>query len=403
MEGEHLIFTPQTAQSLVLLSLGAFAIPLVCRPLRLPAAVGEIMFGMVVGPHLLGWVATSDFIHLLGHLGFFLLMFIAGFELNFRKLEQGGAPLLLRGLLLTGLMFAFAFGAVLVAGWPPFLGMVLAAISIGVPLVLLQETGLGRADFGQHVLLVGSIGEFAGILLATGVNAYAHAGGLNTQLFNELLALGSVFLLAYAMLVIFRTLVWWRSESFARVVESHDPSELGVRAGLALMFIFVAVASTLRIDPILGAFLAGALFSFVFRHKGPLEVKFMSIGNGFFVPFFFITVGLDFNLRLALEGDISLFFKMLVLLFVIRLLGFALVRGPGFGFRHSVAAALVLSAPLTLLVVIGNLGLHLEFIDQAFHSTVILLAVFSSTVYPFFFKLVARGLARTDDKGAAHA
>ncbi len=113
---------------------------------------------------------------------------------------------------------------------------------------------------------------------------------LGRGFFLALLALAAVFVLAYLWLVVLRTLVWWRAESFARLMETHDSSEIGVRAGLALMFIFVAVATMLRLEPILGAFLAGALFSFSFRHKGPLEVKFTSLGNGFFL---FANLGLS--------------------------------------------------------------------------------------------------------------
>lgn len=388
MEGEHALFSAGTAGSLFVMAAGAFVIPLICRPLRLPAAVGEILFGVVVGPPLLGWVQVTEFIQLLAHLGFFLLMFIAGLELDFGQIEKGGIKVLVRGALTTALVFAFSFGAASAAGYSWFVGMVVGAVSIGIPLVLLHETGLGKLPFGQYLLLVGSVGEFASILLATGVSAYSSAGGINGRFLFELMELSVVFVLAYVVLVILRTAVWWRPGSFARVFSSHDPAEIGVRAGLALMFIFVAVAAYLHIDPILGAFLAGALFSFVFRAKGPLEVKFMSIGNGFFVPFFFISVGLEFNLEGAKNGDFLLLLKLLLALVLVRLLAFALTRPPELTSWHAVGGALLLSAPLTLLVVIGNLGLQLRLIDANFHATVILLAVISSTIYPFIFKLV---------------
>ncbi len=388
MEGEHALFSAGTAISLFVMATGAFLIPLLCRPFRLPAAVGEILFGVLVGPPLLGWVTVTEFIQLLAHLGFFLLMFIAGLELDFGQIEKGGVKVLMRGVFTTGLVFALSFGGALLAGYSWFLGMVVGAISIGIPLVLLHETGLGKVPFGQYLLLVGSVGEFASILLATAVSTYSSAGGINAQFLFDLSELAAVFVLAYVVLVILRTAVWWKPGNFSRVFTSHDPAEIGVRAGLALMFIFVAIAAYLHIDPILGAFLAGALFSFVFRAKGPLELKFMSIGNGFFVPFFFISVGLEFNLEGARNGDFLLLFKLLLSLFVVRWVAFVLTRPAGLSLWHATGGALLLSAPLTLLVVIGNLGLHLHLIDANAHATIILLAVISSTVYPFIFKLV---------------
>ncbi len=392
MAAEAAHFTEATAGSLLLMAGGAFAIPLLCRPVRLPAAVGEILFGILVGPYVLDWVEPSAFMHLMAELGFFLLMFIGGLELDFTQIEKGGIKPLLRGLLTTILVLAFSFGLASALGFGWFVGMVLGAISIGIPLVLLQETGLGRTAFGQDLLLAGSVGEFCLILLATGLSAHAATGGIGVEFFTELAKLIVVFALAYGLLVVFRTLVWWKSESFARVVSYHDPSEIGVRAGLALMFAFVGVTAFLHIEPILGAFIAGALFSFVLRAKGPLELKFMSIGNGFFIPFFFISVGLGFNLEAARRGDFALFVKLLLCLVVVRLAAFALTNPKGRGIHHVLSGALLYSAPLTLLVVVANLGLSLELIDATFHATVILLAVVSSTVYPFLFKLVVKKL-----------
>ena len=278
----------ETANSLLVIAGGAVTVPLLARKIRLPASVGEILFGVVVGKEVLNLVHKSEFIDITAELGFLLLMFIAGLELDFRKLEAGGKKPLLQGLGVTLSVFVLAFLGAVGLGLTPFHGLVGGAISIGIPLVLLQETGLGKTPFGQNIMLVGSIGEFASILLVTAVAAFDHAGGINIDFAAELAELSVIFLAAYFVLAVLRTAVWWRSESFSRVAESHDPSEIGVRGGLFLMFVFVAAAAHFQIDPILGSFLAGALYSFVFRGKGPLELKFMSMGNGFFVPYIFL-------------------------------------------------------------------------------------------------------------------
>ncbi len=392
MEGETALFTAETARSLLIMATGAFAVPLVSRPLRLPAAVGEILFGMLVGPHLLGWVVLTDFARLIGLLGFFLLMLMAGMELDFSLVEKVGRRKLGRMGLKVLAVFAFSFILAGLLGMPWFVGMILSAISIGLPLMLLQETRHSRTLFGQQVLLVGSLGEFLCIVLATGVAAWCRAGGLNLLFLDKIGKLLLVFALAWALLFVLRIAVWWKAEAFSRMTETHDPSEIGVRAGLALMFVLVAVTARFGIDPILGAFMAGALFSFVFRAKGPLELKFLSLGNGFFVPFFFITVGLDFHLELALQSDLVAFLELLVALLAVRFLALYLFRGPGSSPREALAGSLLLSAPLTLLVVLGDMGLRLGLIDKVFNTTVILLAVVASIVYPFLFKMLARGI-----------
>jgi Kef-type K+ transport system membrane component KefB len=387
----------QTANSLLVVAGGAFTVPLLARKIKLPASVGEILFGVLVGHEVLNLVHPGEFINMTAELGFLLLMFIAGLELDFRKLEAGGAGPLLHGVGVTLSVFVLALLAAVGLGFDPFLGLVGGAISIGIPLVLLQETGLGRTPFGQNLMLVGSIGEFASILLVTAVAAYDHSGGINAAFAFELGELALIFFGAYIVLAILRTMVWWRSESFSRVVESHDPSEIGVRGGLFLMFFFVAVAAKFQIDPILGSFLAGALFSFVFRGKGPLEMKFMSIGNGFFVPFFFISVGLHFSIEKASGGDLLLLFKLLLVMVSARIIAFAIVPKRDKTLLNTVGGGLLLSAPLTLLVVVANLGQGLGKIDDTMHATVILLAVISSTIYPFCFKLLVPKLLASPD------
>lgn len=370
--------TVDTAASLVFTSLGAFAIPLLCRPLRIPAAVGEIVYGIVVGPYLLGLVSISSFISLLAELGVLLLMFMAGLEIDFRSLEEAGRGPVVQATLRAAGVFLTAQAIAWGMGWPPFIGLVLGVISIGVLMGVLQEMGMMKSGLGQEWLLMGSIGEFFSIVVATAVNAHHEAHGINWEFALQFGQLGLVFALAWILLIFLRLAVWWKAESFSRLVETHDSSEVGVRAGMALMFIFVAVASALHIEPILGAFMAGSLFAFVFRDRGALELKFLSLGNGFFVPVFFIAVGLRFEVSALWTSDPLLFVEMLGALLCTRLMPMVLVGES----NQRVAGALLLSCPLTLMVVFADLGVRLELIAASFRSTIVLLAVASSVLFP---------------------
>ena len=365
--------------SLVFTSLGAFALPLMCRPLRIPAAVGEILFGILVGPYLLHLVDVTRFISQLSELGMLLLMFTAGLEIDFRSLETAGRTPVVRAALRATGVFITALGLAWLFAWPPFLGLVVGVMSIGVLLGVLQELKIMKSQLGQDLLLMGSLGEFFSIVVATAVDANREANGLNWAFLLQFGQLGLVFALAWVVLLVLRLSVWWKAEAFARLVETHDSSEVGVRAGMALMFIFVAVASALHIEPILGAFMAGTLFAFVFRDRGALELKFLSLGNGFFVPVFFITVGLRFEVPALWNSDAQLFLQMLLAILITRLVPIFLLGGRG---REGWAGALLLSCPLTLMVVFADLGVRLDLIDLHFRSTIVLLAVTTSVIFP---------------------
>ena len=103
---DHGIATPV---SLILIASAAFLIPLVAGRIRIPAIVLEILFGVAVGP-VLGIIQPGEeLLGFLAELGLFLLMFLAGFEIDFSRLEAQGPIQLMSGLVLFGLFLG--------AGW----------------------------------------------------------------------------------------------------------------------------------------------------------------------------------------------------------------------------------------------------------------------------------------------
>lgn len=384
------ILSLATANNILVFAAGAFVIPILCAPLKIPSALGEIIYGILVGPELLGLTQDDDFTKLLSQVGFFLLMFTAGLELNFRSIERAGIRTLLRLTATVFGTFAASWLIVYYLQLPLFATVVMAAISIGLPIAILSDANLIKTKFGQYTLLVASIGEFVCIVLATFLASWKNSGGLNLQFAASLIWLVLVLVFAYVVLVLLRTAVWWKPRLFTRVVVDRDPSEVGVRAGIALMFMMVSVSIFFHIDAILGAFMAGALFSFVFRSRGPLENKFYGLANGFFVPVFFINVGAEFDLNLAWHSDLAVFAQLALGLFAARYLAILSLSQTPQRLTSSLGTALVLSAPLSILVVFGNMGVSLKLIDPAFNATILLVAIVTSLVYPIIFKMLLR-------------
>lgn len=207
---------------------------------------------------------------------------------------------------------------------------------------------------------------------------------------EEILKALFLFVVAYSILAVLRLVVWWFPLHFQRWVDVEDPSEVGVRAGFVLMLSLAALSGWVGLEAILGAFLAGALFSFVFRDKGVLETKLSAVGQGFFVPLFFINVGVSFDAS-ALD-DLSSLLKGLGVLagaslaatwipvFLLMLVGFSL--------RQVASSAFLLAAPLTLLVAVASMGHELGVLDDKMSSEVILLAIVTGIVFPTIFKLL---------------
>lgn len=375
--------------TLLVIALGAFVVPLVSGRLGVPAAVGEILFGMLVGPFVLGAVEETAFFDFLAEFGFAFLMFLAGLELDFAGLERRGGRMLWVSGLVASLTIALAFLAARAVGWPPFFGIVLGAMSIGIVLVALREAGEVKSAFGQTVILVGSSGEFLTILIFT-LYGIVIRNGLGLRFFRETVNLAVVFVVAFIVLRTLRLLVWWFPSWFSRMVDVEDPSEIGIRAGLALMVVFFAISELLGMEAILGTFLAGALFSFVFREKGILETKLAGLGHGFFIPMFFIHVGVSFDLDSLWNPEIiPSLAQVLGLLLLVRVLAALPLLAMGFGLRQIGGAALLLATPLTLLVAIAALGLELGVLDELQSVTLILAAAISGLIFPTAYRRLA--------------
>lgn len=378
------------ATSLLLFALGAFVVPLGAGPLGIPAAVGEILYGVIIGPHVGGLFHASGFSTALAELGFCFLMFLAGLELDFSHIARAGWRTIALCAVAALLVFAVSLLAAVGFGYPPFLLLAFGAMSMGILLATLTELGLTKTLAGQTIILVGSMGEFLTIVLLTGLGFYYRVG-FDLQLVVEMVRLAAIFAVAYLLLVALRMLIWWWPDRFARMVRSHDPAEVGVRAAMAVMLAFVALAALVGVEPILGAFVAGALFSFVFREKGILETKLASVGFGFFVPLFFVWVGTEFDVAVIQRpGTLAAFAQLFGISLLAKGLPALLLLGTGLRLRESLGAALLLAAPLTLLVAISRVGVNLKVIDEATGSALVLLAVGTGVLLPPAFRALVK-------------
>lgn len=379
-----------TVLLLVLLSVLG---PALAVRIRLPAAVMLIVAGIACGPVGLGWIADTPAVALLSELGFLILMFVAGMEIDFESLRRAGP----RGLVVPSFCVLLFVG--IAAGFGIWMRLsviellVVSASSVGMPLAVLQETGQLQKTLGKHVMLTASLGEFVSILGITGYEVFAEEATL-THRIVKLVKVVALFAVSAIVIRWARAAVWWRPEPFRRLLQHHDVAELGVRTGLLVMFAFVVVAAMLGVEAILGAFIAGALVAFVLREKATLESKISALGQGLFIPIFFIVVGVRFNARvLTLHAlrDALVFAAVVAAVKIIP----AIISSPReLGLRERLAAGTLLSAPLTLLVAIAAIGRRLGTLDSAREATFLLLAIILSVGFPIVFRALvtpARG------------
>ena len=373
-----------SALTLVLMTLGAIAMPSLAKRIAIPVAVAEILFGFTIGSSGLDIIgeANNPFIRFLSDLGFAFFLFLAGLEIDFKEIENR-----LKELILPFLVSCLAFtGAMFFAAtfeWGIWIGLSLGAISVPLLLAVVREMRLNESHLGKTMIAVAAMGELVTILLLSAVEIHTVADGSTTDMLIGFLLLGGLVVIATIGASLLRTLQWWRPNLFRQMTAHDDPSEFGIRVGFAMMFSFIGLSILAHVEPFLGAFVAGAILSFVIRDKGALEHKLSSMAYGFFVPIFFINVGtrLPITLDLFLNNftDIIL---LISVMFAIKVVPSFLMTMRGLKIPQTIAMASLLAAPLTLVIAIMELGRHNGAVSDDESAKMITAGILASLIFP---------------------
>jgi Kef-type K+ transport system membrane component KefB len=371
------------AVALMLVSMAVALLPVLSRRLRIPSAVAEILFGVILGQSLLQLQFGGDWLPFLAQLGFLLLLFQAGMEIDFTALRllSRGQLLFQLGVYSGTISLSFLFAAL--SGQGLFLGFVLSTTSLDLVLTTLKSSRLSRTALGQSLLVAASVADFLTLLGITFFLLW-HQGGAGLHLISPLGLFAVFALLLWAA----RLWAWWNPERAERMLLSDNIEEQGVRFSLALLFLFVGISELVHIEPVLGAFLGGCIVSFVFREKRILESKISALGFGFLVPLFFIHVGMGFDLSNVLSGSQLLMTGLLLLVAVaVKVLPMALVPGSRLKLKERLRGGLLLSSRLSLIVAVAAIGVQEGFLLVETKDSVVLLALLTCLMGPVLFKL----------------
>jgi Kef-type K+ transport system membrane component KefB len=372
------------AESLLFVSLAAAILPSLSRLLRLPAPVMEILFGVILGKSFLHLQFSGEWLQFLAHLGFLLLMFHAGMEIDFGMLLKQSWGQISFQLLLFGATLVLSFLFALYLGSGMFMALVLTTTSLGLVMPIIKELGIQKSPYGQSILIAASLADF---LTLFGITFFIlwRDYGLGWHFVSPL-----PFIIGFGIILwAGRLWAWWNPERAERLLGSQDAQELGVRLSLALLFLFVAVSELVHLEPVLGAFLGGCVLSFVFREKGHLESKLSALGFGFLIPIFFINVGVEFDLTNVLRpGQLQFTLKLLVLAMMVKLVPSLILTLQRIPLRAAMKAGILLSARLSLIMAAAEIGLREGLISPAIKDSIILLALLTCLLGPTLFKLL---------------
>jgi Kef-type K+ transport system membrane component KefB len=365
---------------------------------RLPAVVLEIVAGIAIGPSGLGWVKVDLLISLLALIGLAFLLFLAGLEVELDRLKG-------RTLLVVGGGFALSFGLALFVGYvlagssqvksPLLVAIILSATSLGVVIPLLKDAGESTSDFGQLVIAGATIADFGSIIL---LSLFFSREATDTG--TKLALLGSFVLLAIGCAL--ALLLIERSRRFSPILLKlqDTTAQIRVRGAFLLLIAFVALAQWLGLEVILGAFLAGVTLRLVDRDRlmthPQFRQKLEAIGFGVFIPIFFVTSGLQFDLSSLFASASTVVRVPIFLLALLAIRGIpALVYRPLVGTRRMIVAGLLQAISLPFIVAASQIGIALGLLTRATGAALITAGLLSILLFPLLALTILRRAERS--------
>jgi Kef-type K+ transport system membrane component KefB len=385
---------------LLMVAVVAFLAPLLLGlspVLRLPSVVLEIVAGMVIGPSVLGWVKVDLPLSLLSLFGLAFLLF--GLEVELERLRGRLLAFVGSGFLLSiGLAVLVSYSLFLTRQVvsPLLIAIILVATALGVVVPVLQDAGESSSTFGQLVIAGAMFAEFGSIILLS----LFFSREVSSTVAKLVLLAGFVLLTVGFTFVVLRL---ERSKRIAAVLLrlQDTTAQIRVRGALLVPLAFVTIASALGLETILGAFLAGVILRLVDQDRmlthPELRQKLEAIGFGVFIPVFFVTSGLQFDLAALLANPSTILRVPLFLAALLLVRGVpALLYRPLVGLWRSIPAGLLQATSLPFIVAATQMGRELGLLTKATSAALIAAGLFSVLIFP----VLALALLRESQDGS---
>lgn len=373
--------------TLVLIMAAAVLAPLLAegaaRRIRIPLVIFEIGIGIAIGPDVLGWAHPGQVIDTLSDLGLAMLIFLAGYEIEFAAV-RGATLRRAAGAWLISLVVGIG-SALLVTGGETYrtfvIGTALTSTALGTVLPILRDSGSLRSPFGTVVSAFGAVGEF-GPVVAMALLLSGRAPGKSAAL-----------LIAFAVITV--GAVFWalrpRASWFSHLIDKtlHSSGQFAVRFVMLLLAGMLGLAEVFGLDILLGAFAAGILTRIVLHSASPehsAEVfgKVEAMGFGFLVPLFYVTTGIEFDLHALLhDGRALALVPVFLLLFLLVRGGPVYLLAPrGLARGDRAALTLFASTCLPLVVAITTIGVDQKVLGTDEAAALVGAAMLSVLVLP---------------------
>lgn len=353
-----------------------------------PSVFGELLIGLILGPSLLDLTHIQlitdkhlgEVLYELGEVGVLTLMFLAGLELEFDDLTRNTRVSALAGIL--GVLVPVGMGWLagtffkLPSDHAVFLGLTLGATSVSISAQVLMELNVLRSRVGLGLLGAAVFDDILVILLLSVFTALS--GGD-----SGLSAIGLTLLKMIVFLVLSVGIGLYVLPWVFRMV-AHLGISQGTIALAVVVMLFYGLAAELigGMAAITGTFVAGLMLGRT-PEKRTIEHGFAILGYGFFVPVFFVNIGLQVNIREMPISALWLFLTISVVAILGKLVGAGLgARLGGFNWRESLQLGTGMISRGEVGLIVASVGLESGLLGPEIFSTIVGMVLVTTLVTP---------------------
>lgn len=344
----------------------AIFIVFICSKIRLPAIIGFLFTGIVLGPHGVGLLHSVHEIELLAEIGIIFLLFTIGVELSIAELLRLKQPVFLGGGLQVGITIAIVF---LVAytfahsiGSSLVMGFLVSLSSTAIVLKILQSNNSIETPQGKLSL---SILIFQDLIIVPMVLMVPFLAGTNEDPIKEILSLCGNLLLIVIFFLVARKVI---PPVLRTIMINTRNKEILLFSILVICLGVAFFTSSVGLSLSLGAFLAGLLISESEYSTSSLDgiLPFRDV----FTSLFFISVGMLFNVHFAIEHI------MMLLIFAFGIIVIKIIAG--------VCSILLLRYPLRPALIVGFSVAQVGEFSFILSKTALDVSLLSQSQYQYF-------------------
>ena len=351
--------------------------------LNLPAVIGQLILGVVLGKGVLNIVKPTADVELFAEIGVILLMFLAGLESDLKLLRKHLLPSInvaIFGVVLPvalTLMTALIFGIDLKESI--FMSVVFAATSVSISVEVLKSLNYLSSASGTVILGAAVVDDILAISILS-VMSGTLTGDFSAK--KLMLLLGLWVLFGVIVVVLHK----WVIPQLMKLSEYVQATHATTIFALVICFVMAYVADEVQLDAVLGAFVAGIAVSNSKDYDIKISHNIETIGYAVFIPIFFISIGLNLEFSSFLKD-----FWLIVLFTLTGIIGKLIGSGfgariSGFSMRDSYVIGSGMISRGEMALIIAQIGFSVKLLSEEYYSAVIISIILITIIAPFFLK-----------------